>query len=41
MDTFDKRAVIKMFIKGMSTKEIYDNKLATLWDTSPSSYIVL
>ena len=41
MDKFEKRAVIKyLFIKGMSTKEIYDDMLATLGDTSPSYSVV-
>jgi len=37
MEKIEKHAVIKyLFIKGMSTKEIYDDMFVTLGDDSPS-----
>jgi len=37
MEKIEKRAVIKyFFIKGMSTKEIYDDRFVTLGDDGPS-----
>ena len=37
MEKIEKHAVIKyFFIKGMSTKEIYDDRFVTLGDDGPS-----
>jgi len=41
MEKIEKHAVIKyLFIKGMSTKEIYDNMFVTLGDDGPSYNVV-